>query len=250
MSLFPSIAHKPRALQDIDWEETSGVDHPANQEEGWMVMKSLMQTEGADDLLKMIESEERMTKAYEGLGQALIVVSEGEFMDDAPDDVRKSAENVAAWLVKSGYVQTTKKQPANAAEPFARSRTLVALKDFLGRLVGKAEKTEGEPAQEVDVIKEAFAQTWPAFCETIANIKKSQAAADVKKSLIAKAVADLSSSVQEAIEKHGKFKHDNTEHTAKAGETGECSKCGTAVKTDSVFCAKCGTRMNKEEETK
>ncbi|KKK92789.1 hypothetical protein LCGC14_2699430, partial [marine sediment metagenome] len=34
----------------LTWEETSAVDHPANEEEGWAVMKSADAGDGSRDL--------------------------------------------------------------------------------------------------------------------------------------------------------------------------------------------------------
>lgn len=72
-------------LQDLGIDEVSGVDAPANQMPGWMVMKS---EEGA-----AAEAEAQLATLYGAIGGAGALA-------DAPEDVRKAAELLAGHCEK------------------------------------------------------------------------------------------------------------------------------------------------------
>ena len=56
------LSRRPRRmLTNLHWRETSGVDHPANEEEGWMVMKQVTRAGSVQSLI--FDKERFGTKA-------------------------------------------------------------------------------------------------------------------------------------------------------------------------------------------
>ena len=93
---------RPRKIIGLRWEETSGVDHPANEEEGWAVYKSVDTDDGSaasdevvtDEDLDQLVDEERA--AIEKEQRVLDDVK--ELIKDAPDEVADAFKVVAQWL--------------------------------------------------------------------------------------------------------------------------------------------------------
>ena len=65
-------------LDDIQWEETSGVDYPANNEEGWLVMKNS----------RLSKAESEALRSDFGLAVGLSAVDGRSLPDDAGEAVR------------------------------------------------------------------------------------------------------------------------------------------------------------------
>lgn len=89
------MAEKRYLLTNIDWEETSGVDHPANQVEGWMVMKS------EEDIVAKVEQELELIEKANDLFRMLV-----EFMrrEDLPNNIKAASKMILDWLVEQGLV--------------------------------------------------------------------------------------------------------------------------------------------------
>lgn len=93
---------RPRKIIGLRWEETSGVDHPANEEEGWAVYKSVDTDDGSaasdevvtDEDLDQLVDEERA--AIEKEQRVLDDVK--ELIKDAPDEVVDAFEAMEKWL--------------------------------------------------------------------------------------------------------------------------------------------------------
>lgn len=77
-------------LTDILWKETSGVDHPANLEEGWAVMKNkggTLDDLDLDRLSELLDEADRVTK-----GADLAAALGGADFSKAPKDVQAAAK--------------------------------------------------------------------------------------------------------------------------------------------------------------
>ena len=70
-------------LTQLRWRETSGVDHPANEEEGWMVMKS---TKQAGDIQTLIFDKER----FETRAEAVKWAKDNDFKSEKVDETEDS----------------------------------------------------------------------------------------------------------------------------------------------------------------
>lgn len=89
----------PREIGTLRWEETSGVDHPANEQEGWVIMKSAGPDEYTPD------------EAIEILGAILKEAS--SIFVDAPAPIRKAATDVSAWIDVRKTAPVQKSAPKN-----------------------------------------------------------------------------------------------------------------------------------------
>lgn len=104
-SQFPENSKRdPKSMiAGFRWDETSGVDHGANLEDGWLVMKAA-EIDGLDidpevrELLKSelvtIEGERRLYMALKSFNPEV---------DGTPDEVRASVATLQTWLTEQGY---------------------------------------------------------------------------------------------------------------------------------------------------
>ena len=88
--LLKKDGRSPVRLEDISWEETSGVDEPANEEPGWVIMKA------ADESLTGEEQE--IYKHYQ-LAAALNFFDIGSLSED----LQKSARHLQTYLSAQGF---------------------------------------------------------------------------------------------------------------------------------------------------
>ena len=391
MPLTTLRAGKPRALVDILWKETSGVDHPANESDGWVVMKAAQTAEaevlkslragesfddrrnavqtavkdafggthadgrskyvwvselfdnaaifntdddkywrvsyssdelgritlGSDapveverrvewDLKKAAEEQETQVSAHEALAALLSAVSQGSYIAEAGDGVRKSAQEVFDWLDAQGFVADdvakadfTGNAPVNKnTQPLRRRLTEMAktTADFFKRFGGVDEPADTSSEDQAVAL---MAAVYPQYISDLASIDRTAPMAkqreqalsafeqladvmswlsetntdDLEKALspLVKTITDAASTDaaktlaarkmaavyklagQEppvAVLKHGKFKHDNAEHSkaAKKAEDSKtqgkdmvpCAKCGYDNKPAATKCGKCG----------
>lgn len=102
----------PRRIVGLNWQETSGVDEPANETAGWVVMKH----SNVDDLLA---SEQEALEKARTLTDAL----DGMDFTGAPRDVYKAAQTLRTFLEDPADVITededteTEEDPAGVPEP-------------------------------------------------------------------------------------------------------------------------------------
>lgn len=175
-----------RGLADILWKETSGVDHPANEEEGWIELvkgatrvTTKLDAEALDALMK--SSDENVEKNA-GLARALSSAN----LAKAPSSVKSAAAKLTEWLKSEGF--TKEDEPAEKSGLIAR----------LGRMVKLFGDKEAE-AQEEYVTAKAMETHWPDFVEEVSTIVKSKATKDEKKDGFKSAVSKLASSFKESV---------------------------------------------------
>lgn len=83
---------KPRRmLTNLRWRETSGVDHPANEEEGWMVMKAM--GTALEDMLKE-EAD------FQKNGERVLAILNAFDFSEAPKSVQTASRVMAQWLTE------------------------------------------------------------------------------------------------------------------------------------------------------
>ena len=91
-----------RKLVNIKWKETSGVANPANEEEGWMVMKSGDQSLALKQAEEVINAELAAVEEHETFMKAL-----GDWTtlagEELPSNVRDGADAVYNFLKSEGY---------------------------------------------------------------------------------------------------------------------------------------------------
>lgn len=89
---FDSLFKAPRRmLTNLRWKETSGVDHPANEEEGWMVMKAM--GTALEDLLKE-EAD------FQKNGERVLAILNAFDFTEAPKNVQTASKVIAQWLTE------------------------------------------------------------------------------------------------------------------------------------------------------
>ena len=81
------MARKAKKMVALNVEETSGVDHPAHLQEGWMVMKSV----DATDILSVLEPLDETLKTPESNAQADETATKEDLMSN---EVEKSADDL------------------------------------------------------------------------------------------------------------------------------------------------------------
>jgi len=196
-----------KKIIDLRWDETSGVDHSANNEEGWAVMKNA-DVAGVEDLDKLIEQEATLAKAADDL-LAQLKALKGT---DVPKEVSSACDVISKYLESQyGYGTPDGGKPDEVPVP----KSFAALVRSLWEKVTSARKTNigtpwsspprggaggasGSYPAPPPHIKKAFEVEWPALCKTVASIYKSDATTEDKSSQLAKAVDDLRSKVESA----------------------------------------------------
>jgi hypothetical protein len=103
----------PAELISLRWSETSGVDHSANEEEGWLVMKANGQDDAAfaAELETMLKNDELVRKDADVLGAALDDCERDGTLNGAPADVKAAAKTLADWCDQSGNEAPTEEKP-------------------------------------------------------------------------------------------------------------------------------------------
>ncbi len=147
------MATARRKIVSLDWQETSGVDHPANEEEGWLVMKHNGRVVLTDDELQavsaleeVLEEDDQLHKAHERLQAAL---QEAEpSLKDAPAAVKTAAETLGAFLTEVTKAQGDGEKP----KPSRLEQAAMAILNILRlgkRRVEDAEEREERIIQEL-----------------------------------------------------------------------------------------------------
>lgn len=193
MGLFDLERGRTRLL-DILWKETSGVDHPANLEEGWAVMKASEMTLDDLDLDKLSELLDQA-----GEGDDVRKAAAAADFADAPDDIKDAAKRVAAWQKEK------KTKDESTSEPALVRRLLNHLLNQAEKGDGheKANKSEenldGSPSEE-DLIAEAVAKALPELFEDMRVAKASgdpQVRATIGRGALARFKAAIAANMQE-----------------------------------------------------
>jgi hypothetical protein len=195
----PMANDAAKMIVDLRWEETSGVDHPANQTEGWVVMKNAEENDDETvDLDAMIKAEAEVIKGFEDAVAAL----QGLDLKDAPPAVQAAIKVLVDYLQGYGYGYKPPEgagYPAPAAGaaaddkgyPKPRPALLRIAQKILDRLTraGKADEVRDDDDGE-DKEMVALKAAWPEFCDEVA---KAVTAKDVDAAI--KAIMQLKAKV-------------------------------------------------------
>jgi hypothetical protein len=177
------MTEKPRTIVELRWEETSGVDHPANLEEGWVVMKSAdaaatpapAKEAGMSDLDTIIKEESDRLEASAGLLKTLTDSRDGIFKD-APEHVAAALDSLVKHLESDDM----------AAAP--DNKTVKGLAGFVARVIASLNK-KSDTVTDPEVSTPDAAKA--AFLKTVTEIKASDATPDEKRAQVDKAFAAL-----------------------------------------------------------
>jgi hypothetical protein len=145
-------------LIELDIRETSGVDHPAHLEEGWMVMKSA----GSDvtaEVERILAEAEQMHKEHSQLLAAL--ESAKGYLNGAPDSVKAAANTLHDYLTApeqkheedAAPAEETTKEAGEEARRSLAEYIVDGLKSMFAKSVG-TDEAEG-PADNKEVTQVA-----------------------------------------------------------------------------------------------
>jgi hypothetical protein len=175
-----------KKIVNLRWDETSGVDHSANEEEGWAVMKNADIT-GVEELDELIKQEAELIKAANDLTAQLTELKDG----DVPKEVKDACDTILKFLEE----QYGNKKPDGYGYPAPK-----AFIDFLKTMWEKMKAKKPDNAYPTPGMQKAILAEWPNFCKQVANIYRSEATSEDKASQLAKAVEDLRAKVEAAGE--------------------------------------------------
>lgn len=135
-----------RMLTDIKWKETSGVDFPANQEEGWLVMK---QAGIADELEEILKTEAEFVEKQERLYAVLAAIEWDKApYSDAPDDVKAASKTLQDWLEAEGHAEPKEgKKPSDYS--YAEPAKKVEDED-VNKAEAESEEPYGKPSKKTE----------------------------------------------------------------------------------------------------
>jgi hypothetical protein len=171
-------------LRDLEIREISGVDHPANLFEGWLVLKSRDggQPVGTDALAEFQQLYEQATEVTKQQEQLLAAIVGAEaLLSTAPATVQRAAQTIREFLEALAAEDQAPDAAAAGAEAVAaedsepepaRNSLLRTLSRLMGRDIAKAEDETDEDEQEDDELDE---QTVKALCERIAGREEAAA---------------------------------------------------------------------------
>lgn len=200
-----------KELINIRWKETSGVDYAANNEKGWLVMKT---ADGSDleNLVEQLEEEERMQKNLRQLMGLLQSLSE----NDLPDNVQSAIGTVMDFLqaeADSERFDENKQageEEAESEEPKTNKSLIRKLLALLQKSEGTEESSEGEDETdgEDDAQKKygvesdrkkkqtkKMLELMPAFLEKKKAIMLSNDELEVKKEKISMLLTEMQAQV-------------------------------------------------------
>ncbi len=120
---MPEMPKKYALLTNLRVEEISGVDKAANLYEGWLIQKSERGGEGvlSEDLQNLLDQADLVVGEVEAMHKSLDT-KEGIFAA-APDDVKKAADTVRAFLGELLQEETRKDE----GKPSFMARVMAAL---------------------------------------------------------------------------------------------------------------------------
>lgn len=171
-------------LMTLRWMETSGVDHSANEEEGWAVMKAANLSE--DQLAELIKKEEAIVERQESLAKSL--ESAEAFLVDASDEVKDAVKTLVSHLEKEGVREPVEGKEGKDSETLARKAINIAKRLLSG---------DSEEGNVDDMIKR-LEENWSDFCKEVAGIVNGDDSVEAKQEAAAKAVEGLQAKVLQA----------------------------------------------------
>lgn len=243
-----TIYGKPRMLASIDWQETSGVDHPANLEEGWALMKAITDGGSMGDMTKAIEEEELLVKAQDSMARLLTVSAEAGYFTAAPGDVRKAVDTLTGWFSKEGFGVEGKPE---AARKSTRQQFLDLMKRMLGSPAGAAAQDALTAEDEEAQIGASLKAAWPTFSNNITSIAKARVDRAEKAAAVGEAVGLLASAtlglpVQGTLALDRVLKADSGGD--KSGKMQTCPDCGAENAANAKYCTDCGASMQAKDK--
>lgn len=111
-----------RKMVNLNIEETSGVDHPAHLDEGWILMKNAdLSTEDFETIEKMVALEADLAKAKERIAEL-----ESQVSNDPDEEDEDDEENLikAAPAPVREALEKARKQAEEASEALRKERDL------------------------------------------------------------------------------------------------------------------------------
>ena len=186
----------------LRWEETSGVDHPANEEEGWVVMKS---ADGDDGHRDEDLSEDELTQLAEDEREALEKVNTVvEALDSVKAQVGEASKDVQeAFAVLVGW---TKELGVGASEDADDSRAKAGIvRQILNRIINRRKAPETYATSDIAAAIKGRAGELVQDLAKIINDK------DLTKDDKARQVTEVVKTLQEAVE--AELKNSNKEDT-------------------------------------
>ncbi len=141
-----------KRIVSLRWEETSGVDHPANLAEGWLVMKQAggapltdAELEAITELEEVLDEDDELHKAHERL--RAVLGDSATSLKEAPADVKEAVATLIAYLDK------TVGKAADTPEDPKPSRAERAASSLLGILRLRKRRIEGAEQQMAEVME-------------------------------------------------------------------------------------------------
>jgi len=193
------LKHPRKMLTNIEWDETSGVDHPANEEEGWMVMKNVGAS--VEDVLEEVLKAEAVRVEKQEL--LLASLTGGDF-SDAPDDVKGAVTKLQTWLKAEGYEivepKVEKVVESEVEEKVEKETTFIPAKKLMSVIASAIRaafrhKAVDKAATEKELMK-AIKDNWAGFLSTVAEILGSDEDKITKKNKLQQAVYELADVVR------------------------------------------------------
>lgn len=142
---------------------------------------------GLEELDKLIKHEASLAKAY---GDALEQLKALD-LADAPDEVQAAQKTLVTWLEERyGYSGNGKPNDGGGSYP-------APTKSFANFVRALWERVTG--VGRVPAIEKALGDEWPAFCQRVAGVVKSDASTEQKSEQLTKAVNELEAKVKAAV---------------------------------------------------
>lgn len=113
-----------RKMVHLNIEETSGVDHPAHLDEGWILMKNAdLTNEDFDAIEKMVGLEADLTKAQERIAELEAqIASASPEDDDAGDDEEELVKSAPAPVREA--IMKARREATEAQEELRKEREI------------------------------------------------------------------------------------------------------------------------------
>lgn len=186
-------------LTTVRWRESSGVDHSANEEEGWLIMKERGQ-DTESQLTEFVKREEEITQDARTLFEALAKMD--KHLGDAPSEIQRAVDRIGAYLGDEfADLDFNKKLHDEDEDERQREREerekkggKGGVKKYLERFLKGLGITQ---IVEDALVEKALEKAWPAFIKAVAELVRSDDAPEEKQEKVIKLVADLKSKVAE-----------------------------------------------------
>ena len=177
-------------LHDLSWFEMSGVDRPANQTEGWMVMKSAT-TLNPD---KINVNVPMLLDAASGDAEAASIATSHlrnylSAIDTAtiPERVAQSINNVLSFIDDDDEEPEEDLLAAQFISKTAESQSRFSVGDVLSEISNRLRGTQKvnknidlETSDDMEFFVETMNEMMPVFVDTIKNLKSSASSREAR----------------------------------------------------------------------